>query len=796
MADIKFIISVDEKNAQAMIEAFGGSLKDLGITAKEQVSPKLSGLWLKFAAGQLAADALKKGIRFLVGELKSSVGAAIASETATRALESALSTTGRSVDAMLPGLVSFSKEIQNQTTQTDEAALSAMALLTQLTDLDEQGLKKATEGAAGMATVFGIDLETAARNVAKAMEGNYDMMGRYIPKLKDCKTEEEKHALVMETLAQWYGRAKSETDTFGGSLKQLGNMWDEVKEAVGKAVTENQTIKDLIGKIKTGIVDLIESGKLKEWVDDAAKAISALIKIFEGLYTAAKTVFDILDKLPTYNKAGKKFYDETMGWVEEKSEPFKKACEDFRDSLTYLKIPLENLRKESEKGPENWKAYTDKMKDLDDAMVAAKPNLEKYFEQFKPEKLTPATTETRTLTDVIKNQLDPAIINAGLSLQDYLNKELVYFSETAIPTVLPACRDLKDALDKVSATVDDLAYNEMPKIPDETKKATTDTKSYFDGLYNDIAKGLGDTVEKFLSGPISWKTLGDAAKAVWGDIKKAFFRMIGEMTADAVLGQFKSLFSGIGKSAETAVSGSMTSIGSIVTSVATTIGTVITTLATAIGTAIASIATGIATAIVTLATAVASAATILAAAIVPLAMVGALAVALYAAFKLVGAIMDKISGGGKTSDITYWLKLIWENTTNLLNWTIGGITAQLEVFVKAPMVEKFDALKGSLDLTRDQMIPRLDKIVEYTSLLKKIKFGQHGLDTTVSRPTLFMAGERGTERITITPNINMRAAPIVINLDGRQVAMAIARYMPELSRDGALKIHQRGIINN
>jgi 2-hydroxy-3-keto-5-methylthiopentenyl-1-phosphate phosphatase len=744
MADIKFIISVDEKNAQAMIEAFGGSLKDLGITAKEQVSPKLSGLWLKFAAGQLAADALKKGIRFLVGELKSSVGAAIASETATRALESALSTTGRSVDAMLPGLVSFSKEIQNQTTQTDEAALSAMALLTQLTDLDEQGLKKATEGAAGMATVFGIDLESAARNVAKAMEGNYDMMGRYIPKLKDCKGEEEKHALVMKTLGEWYGRAKSETDTFGGSLKQLGNMWDEVKEAVGKAVTENQTIKDLIGKIKTGIVDLIESGKLKEWVDDAAKAISALIKIFEGLYTAAKTVFDILDKLPTYNKAGKKFYDETMGWVEEKSAPFKKACEDFRDSLTYLKIPLENLRKESEKGPENWKAYTDKMKDLDDAMVAAKPNLEKYFEQFKPEKLTPATTETRTLTDVIKNQLDPAIINAGLSLQDYLNKELVYFSETAIPTALPACRDLKDALDKVSATVDDLAYNEMPKIPEETKKATGETKGYFDGLYNDIATGFGNMINKWLSGALTFK---DFVKGIFDEIKTAFFRMIGEMVADAVLGQFKKLFSSIADVATSAISD--------------------------VGKAISGAASGWATGI------------------------GA------ALGSFLGTVLAGIISGGPSGHAQQQAINDTKDSRNFLaeirNWFFSagtGFGGASYDFITGHIGEWLTSIKVSTDLTRDQMIPRLDKIVEYTSLLKKIKFGQHGLDTTVSRPTLFMAGERGTERITITPNINMRAVPIVINLDGRQVAMAIARYMPELSRDGALKIHQRGIINN
>jgi hypothetical protein len=448
----------------------------------EGISSKLGGLWKQFAIGQIAANAITKGIGFVKDSLVDSVRAAMESENTQRALASALETTGRNVNAMLPGLVKFAGELQKQTIRTDEAAMSALALLAQLTDLDEEGLRVATQGAAGMATVFKMDLETAARNVAKAMEGNYTMMGRYIPQLKDCKTEEEKHALVMKTMAEWYGRATDETGTFSGSLKQLGNMWDEVKEAVGRAVTENQAIKDLIAKVKDGIVNLIESGKIAEWATWAGKVLHDLVDTFVAVINVvdkAKTGFQML----TGSMPGEKFLRMNKD-IWEQIQAGKRAVDDFEKSLKILKPTEEELRKEIEKGPESWEKYKAGIKATDDQLAANKDTivgwmtkelegiglLEKAKETADKKAETIRTLSTRIDTAALSQRdLNTAIQN-GIYSQDSITRALEYYSEEIVDTAIPASRDLADTISQAAGTI--------PDISKAAGEAAKDTKTF------------------------------------------------------------------------------------------------------------------------------------------------------------------------------------------------------------------------------------------------------------------------------------------------------------------------------
>jgi len=539
--------------------------------AGEGISSKLGGLWKQFAFGQIAANVLTKGVGFLKNSLADSVKSAMESEDTQRALASALETTGRKVNAMLPGLIDFAKELQKQTIQSDEAALSALALLAQLTNLNEEGLKVAAQGAAGMATVFKMDLETAARNVAKAMEGNYTMMGRYIPQLKDAKTEGEKHAIVMQTMAEWYGRATDETTTFSGSLKQLGNMWDEVKEAVGRAVTENEAIKDLIARVKDGIVDLIESGKIADWADKAAGLLSTLVKTFETIIDVvgeATTGFQMLSG----SMPGDKFLKMNKDlW--EQIQAGKKAVDDFRESLKVLKPTEEELRTEIEKGPASWEKYKTGIKATDDQLATNKDTIVGWMGEklraiglikdatkaTEEEKPVIETVTTRIKTFALEHRDLNDTIQAGINLQKQIAKDIEFYSETIIDTAIPASRDLGDAISQAAGTI--------PDIAEEAKTTTVETKGYFDGLYNNVAKGFGDAASgligeifdgidilhgKFWEGGLDFKRI---FQDVWDTIKNAFFTMIGEMTADWVLDKFKKLFEEIKKSGSDAASG-------------------------------------------------------------------------------------------------------------------------------------------------------------------------------------------------------------------------------------------------
>jgi len=246
-----------------------------------------------------------------------------------------------------------------------------------------------------------------------------------------------------------------------------------------------------------------------------------------------------------------------------------------------------------------------------------------------------------------------------------------------------ALYDLNTVLSLAPDKFQDVEYA-IQDLPPIAQVATETTRGYFDGLYNDIASGIGTAMQglvaeigkglnfanmEFFKGGINFKATFDA---IWTTVKQGFFRMVGEMITDWAMRGMKSLISStasaatsVGQSA-TGIGTAFKGIGGIITGLATTIGTVITTLATAVGTGIVAIATAIGTAVVTLATSIAAAATALAAAAPALVVVGLIATGVYAATKLLGALIG--GGGGKQTDVTYWLKPISERAQEIRDW--------------------------------------------------------------------------------------------------------------------------------
>jgi hypothetical protein len=780
----------------------------------------LSGLWKQFAVGQIAADALKKAVGAVTDFMKDAIAASAQQELAERNLADAFFTTGRNVEDLLPKFKEFANRIQEETIYTDDAVLSASALIAQLSDLDENGLKRATESAIGMASVFKIDLQSAATSVAKAMAGNYELLGRYLPQLKDLKTEEEKHAFVMQEMAKWYQRAKGETDTFSGSLSQLKNMWDEVKEAVGRAITENKSVRELIDKIKGSIVDLIESGKLEEWVESLSISVSNLIKIFEGFYTAIKTVVDLADKLPSIGKVTRQFYKEQMDYVEKLAAEGKARAEEFKDSLKILDIPLEHLREQMEKGEANWKRYTDEMKALDDALVANKSTIESWVNKIAeflkigetaPPKILDIKEAVRrfkeetgltvTTQDELKDRLDKLTTfweTYGKSLPiDSQNKIKKAIEETkaqlyGLPTkieiidefkkaapiteelkkkiddlcrsyefTLPPARNLMDIIRKAPSEFHDTAvgawdFNNalkdiadqamvsentilqflwniraeflatmgimIPKWPEfstAAQTATADTKNYFDGLYNDIATGWGNTIQKYLEGGL---TLKDFFNSLFEDIKASFFRMIGEMVAGEILKKFKDLFSSIFKSATDTMESAAKSAVGAVTDITKGASGAISGLWTGLGAAVGS---------------------------------------------FLGTLLGNILGGGKGyGEITYWLKPIWENTQVISNRLANEYTDWMtELCVgKNRLIEQQDYHSSLME----RMVEHLDAI---RSSLSSVTSAQTGFEGQVARQTLFLTHPGEYVRITPPNTPSVQAArgetSIVSNIEAQ-----------------------------
>jgi DNA-binding ferritin-like protein (Dps family) len=125
---------------------------------------------------------------------------------------------------------------------------------------------------------------------------------------------------------------------------------------------------------------------------------------------------------------------------------------------------------------------------------------------------------------------------------------------------------------------------------------------------------------------------------------------------------------------------------------------------------------------------------------------------------------------------------------DIRNWFFSageGFGGAAYSFITDHLLEKLDGIKGSVDT-----------IANNTDCLKNIHFGASGVSETVSSPTLYMAGEAGTEHVSIgASNMNIQAAPITINMDGRQLAMSLARFVLEGSKAGWFKVHSNGFVS-
>lgn len=138
------------------------------------------------------------------------------------------------------------------------------------------------------------------------------------------------------------------------------------------------------------------------------------------------------------------------------------------------------------------------------------------------------------------------------------------------------------------------------------------------------------------------------------------------------------------------------------------------------------------------------------------------------------------------------LEHIWKNTQNLI--TIEKLQHEIRDHALRIAVQT-----EGIPIKLDCVNRHLEKIREYTEVLSKIKFAQHGVSETVNRPTLYMAGEKGAERVNITPigranfpqDISIESTPVNIYLDSQQVGLGIIKHFPKFSKGGLMHIHER-----
>jgi hypothetical protein len=181
--------------------------------------------------GNLAASVLMGLGRKMMQLGRQALGGWGEAELAEVKLRAMLEANGKAVDSTMARYKAFADQMQDVTTQEDDAVI-AMLQTAETMGITGEAAERVIKNAIGMGEAFGIGAQGAVRMAAGLEQGNVDRLGRYFPILRSIKDPIEKVAKANELLAKSFAVAEAVAGTFSGSMTRMkvavGNAWEEI----------------------------------------------------------------------------------------------------------------------------------------------------------------------------------------------------------------------------------------------------------------------------------------------------------------------------------------------------------------------------------------------------------------------------------------------------------------------------------------------------------------------------------------------------------------------------------------
>lgn len=295
MADNEILIKVAvEGNADEAFKKISSSIKDFGRVTDENLKKATAAI--EVFKGVLGVEVVKKGFELLssaIGNysvfLKGAVEQAIESENVITSLNIALRNSGQFSSQAVKGLKDYADGIQATTKFSADAVLSSLSLLSSITKLDSEGLKKAQTSAINLAAAFNVDLETATVAVAKSFEGGTVKIKGFKIEADNTKTGSENLAIAIKKINdQFAGSAASSVLTYSGSTAQLRNTYNDLLSTIGKVLTQNPVLITTIKFVTLKIEELTRfvENNSRAFTDLISNGIIFLGEALKGVVTA------------------------------------------------------------------------------------------------------------------------------------------------------------------------------------------------------------------------------------------------------------------------------------------------------------------------------------------------------------------------------------------------------------------------------------------------------------------------------------------------------------------------------
>jgi flagellar biosynthesis protein FliQ len=248
---------------------------DKGLIGVSKTAKAMGSSFVKFG-GILAGVAASAAAIFGGFSLVKMVEEAKKGEDAINSLNSALQNTGLYTPEVSKSLADFSSELQKVSRFGDDTLQTTMALIQNLGNLDEKGLKRATKATIDLATALRIDLKAAATLVGKAAAGEVSSFTRYGVVIRKAGTNAETFANALDALEKKFGgSAERDIRTYSGAVAQASNNFGDFLEEIGKAITKNPVVIDLINKMSTAFAGL--TSKIAENLPAITKGFKSVI---------------------------------------------------------------------------------------------------------------------------------------------------------------------------------------------------------------------------------------------------------------------------------------------------------------------------------------------------------------------------------------------------------------------------------------------------------------------------------------------------------------------------------------
>jgi hypothetical protein len=195
-------------------------------------------------------------------------------------------------------LIEQSAQIQKTTIYSDDQVQQAQTFLANQ-GMTEQQIMKTIEAATQLATVTGVDLQTATEQLSGTYEGSIGRLGKLDAGFKDLTKEQLANGGAVDLIIEKYGGlAQAAGDTAEGQLIRFQNQLGDIQEEIGAAFLPAITsLVDSLSEFAAETDFNAVMSELGEIFTTLTQPISDIFSAFNGLFEAVTGTTSSGDKL-------------------------------------------------------------------------------------------------------------------------------------------------------------------------------------------------------------------------------------------------------------------------------------------------------------------------------------------------------------------------------------------------------------------------------------------------------------------------------------------------------------------